>query len=144
MHHCADPSHPAAWPDERFLAAFLASDLPASAFDHQGHLRAAWLLLQRHPLPEAIERTCDGIARLAARLGAPGKYHRTLTEVLVRLMAEADAVAPARDFARFLHHHPALLQDARSLLARHYSPERLASEAARQRFIAPDRLPLPR
>ena len=137
-------SNPAAWSDADFLAAFLDSSMPAAGFDHRGHVRAAWLLLQAHPLPEAVELTCDGIARLATRLGVPGKYHRTLSEALVRLMAEGGAGDRAQSFEDFVRANPALMQDARGVLARHYSPELLATEAARLRFVAPDRLPLPR
>jgi hypothetical protein len=129
--------------DDDFLAAFLDCSIPPGAFDHRGHLRVAWLLLQRHPLDEAVERVCDGIARLAAHLGVPGKYHRTLTEALVRLMAHGGAASAELGWEEFLRANPALVSDARGLLARHYTPERLESAEARARFVPPDRLPLP-
>ena len=53
--------------DDDFLDAFLTCRVPASAFDHRGHLRVAWILLQRYPVGRAVDITCDGIARLAAR-----------------------------------------------------------------------------
>ena len=59
--------------DEEFLAAFLDARLTGADFNHQGLIRAAWLLLQRHPLPQAIDRTCSGIQQLATKLGAPQK-----------------------------------------------------------------------
>lgn len=129
--------------DDDFLAAFADARLGPAEFDHRGHLRAAWLLLRRHPLPEAIAHTCAGIRRLAAQLGAPDKYHHTVTEALVRLIAAADAAQPAPHFTDFLRQHPALVDDARAVLARHYSAERLADPAARGHWLAPDRLPLP-
>lgn len=129
--------------DLEFLDAFLSCRLDVAGFDHRGHLRIAWLLLQRHPLEVAVERTCDGIQRLAAHLGVPGKYHRTLSEALVRLMAAADAAAPASSFDAFLTNHPELLVDARAVLARHYSPARLTDPAARTTFLPPDLQPLP-
>lgn len=128
--------------DEQFLAAFLDSSLPAAAFDHRGHLRAAWLLLRQHPLEVAVERICDGIARLAERLGAPHKYHRTLTEALVRLMAAAGAAATPT-WQDFLAENPGFVQDARRQLTRHYSEQRLALPEARRSFLPPDLLPLP-
>ncbi|HZX31606.1 MAG TPA: hypothetical protein VFF03_09665 [Rhodocyclaceae bacterium] len=134
---------PNAMSDDRFLAAFLDSAMPASGFDHRGHVRAAWLLLRRHPLEEAVDVTCDGIARLAARLGVPGKYNRTLSEALVRLMAQGGAADRALSWDGFVQANAPLMDDARGLLARHYSPERLAAPAARERFLTPDRLPLP-
>ena len=141
--HTTAPTQPATWSDADFLAAFLDSSMPAAGFDHHGHVRATWLLLQAHPLPEAVELTCDGIARLATRLGVSGKYHRTLSEALVRLMAAGGAADRAQSFADFVRANRALMQDARGLLARHYSPQWLATEAARLNFVAPDRLPLP-
>lgn len=62
---------PDAISDDEFLSAFLDCSMPATGFNHRGHVRAAWLLLGRYPLEEAVEQTCAGIARLAAHLGAP-------------------------------------------------------------------------
>lgn len=127
--------------DNQFLAAFLEARLDRTQFDHHGHLRAAWLLLRRQPLPEAIETTCRGIEALALKFGAPGKFHRTRTEALMRLMAPA--ATGAADWAQFLQRETALVADARALLARHYSSARLDSDAARLGFVAPDLAPLP-
>jgi hypothetical protein len=129
--------------DDQFLAAFLDSSMPPSGFDHLGHLRAAWLLLQRLPLEQAVETTCDAIARLAARLGVPGKYNRTLSETLVRLMAHGGGVDRALSWSGFLAGNAELKDDALGMLARHYSDETLTSPAARERFLPPDRQPLP-
>lgn len=134
---------PKAMSDDQFLAAFLDSSMPPSGFDHLGHLRAAWLLLQRQPLNQAVETTCDAIARLATQLGVPGKYHRTLSEALVRLMAHSGGADPALPWSGFLAANKELQTDALGVLARHYSDELLASPAARECFLPPDRQPLP-
>ncbi len=117
--------------DTTFLAAITGCTLPASEFGHRQHLRLASLHLQAAPLEVAIERTCADITRFAAHHGAHAKFHRTITEALLRLMA---ARGPE---------DAALLDDARGLLARHYSPTLLTSPEARLRFIQPDLLPLP-
>lgn len=127
----------------QFLAAFLDASMPAAGFDHHGHLRAAWLLLQREPLERAVRDTCEAIARLAARLGVPGKYHRTLSEALVRLMAEGGGADPALSWDGFLAANGELVNDACAVLARYYSPSLLNSPAAREHFLPPDRQPLP-
>lgn len=132
-----------ALPDDVFLAAFLDARLAPADFNHRGHLRAAWLLLQRRPLEEAVADTCEGIARLATRLGAPDKYHRTLTEALVRLMAHGGAADPALGWEDFLATNAPLVRDARGVLAQYYRPDTLDSAEARQRFLPPDRQPLP-
>lgn len=129
--------------DESFLAAFLDATMPPAGFDHEGHVRAAWLLLRRLPLAEAIEAICGGIERLATHLGVPGKYHRTLSQALVVLMAAGGAARPELSWEAFKRANGPLMDDARSLLARYYSPERLAEPAARASFVPPDRQPLP-
>jgi hypothetical protein len=129
--------------DDQFLAAFLDASIPPSEFDHRGHLRAAWLLLQRRPLPQAVADTCAAIHRLATHLGVPQKYNCTLTTALVRVMAQAGGTNPELSWEAFLAANEALVRDARAVLARHYSPELLESPAARQGFIPPDRQPLP-
>lgn len=129
--------------DDEFLAAFLDGSMPPSGFDHHGHVRAAWLVLRRHPLDQAVEEVCGGIERLAARLGVPDKYHRTLSEALVRLMAHGGATRPDLSWDDFLRANRPLMDDARAVLARHYSASLLATPAARRCFVPPDLAPLP-
>jgi N-formylglutamate deformylase len=128
--------------DEACLEAFLRCALTAAEFNHRNHLRIAWMHLQRYPLDDAIARTCDGIARLAAHLGVPERANRTLTEAVMRLMAYHGAADPRLPWETFIANTPALLTDCKTLIARHYSPELIAR--ARHRFLPPDRLPLPR
>lgn len=129
--------------DDAFLSAFLDGSMPPAGFDHYGHVRIAWIMLRRYPLKEAIAATCDGIKNLANHLGVPGKYHRTLTEALVRLMAHGYAADPHCSWETFIARNPELMNDAKGLLAKHYSDARMAATEARLSFMAPDRLPLP-
>jgi hypothetical protein len=129
--------------DDEFLTAFLDCRLDAKCFDHRAHVRLAWLVLNRYPLEAAVERICSGISRFAAHLGATQKYSRTMSEALVRLMAHGGAGTPEMTWDEFTRANSWLVSDIRGMLARHYSPERLDSLEARQRFVAPDRLPLP-
>ena len=129
--------------DEDFIAAFLECRLDAKCFDHRAHVRIAWLMLNRYPLEAAVERICSGIARFATHVGARDTYNRTMSEALARLMAHGGAGSSAMTWDDFIHANPWLVSDIRGMLARHYSTERLDSLDARQRFIAPDRLPLP-
>ncbi|WP_374582599.1 hypothetical protein [Pseudoduganella sp.] len=114
--------------DQTFLRSLENCTLPAQQFNHAGHLRLACLYLAQHPLDEAVARTCATIRAYARHLGAADKYHATITVALVRLVHALG---------------PAALDDARAVLALHYSPELLASPAARAAFAAPDRAPLP-
>ena len=134
---------PKSMSDDQFLAAFLDSSMPPAGFDHLGHLRAAWLLLQRRPLEDAVSETCNAIAQLATRLGVPGKYNRTLSEALVRLMAHGGATDRALSWPDFLAANADLVGSARLVLARHYSDDTLNSAVAQECFTPPDRQSLP-
>jgi len=128
--------------DEVFLSAFLDCSLPPEKFNHRAHMRVAWLLLGRYPLEEAIERICEAIQRYATHLGAAEKYHRTLSEALVRLMAQGVG-RTSRSWEHFLDANTELLCDVRGMIAKYYSPECLASSEAKRTFVPPDRQPLP-
>jgi hypothetical protein len=125
--------------DDRFLARFASRDLGPEHFDHRGHLRMAWLHLTRYGRDEASQRVCAGIRALATQFGVPGKFNHTLTAALMHIMANRLAGSPDSDFDAFLAANPDLLADARGLLARHYSDERLDSEQAHAGWIEPDR-----
>lgn len=114
--------------DQAFVSSLENCTLPPEHFNHAGHLRLACLYLARHPLDEAIARTCATIRTYASHLGAADKYHATVTIALVRLLHARGAAA---------------LADAPALLALHYSPGALATPAARAAFAAPDLAPLP-
>ncbi|SDZ78171.1 MerR family transcriptional regulator [Microbulbifer marinus] len=128
--------------DETFLAQFCDQTLNPEHFDHRGHLRVGWLYLNRLPLPQACTRVCDGIRALAMALGAADKFHHTISEGLVRIIAERMAGTAAENFDQFLAANPDLLADARGLLTRHYSDACLHSAAARCSWVQPDLAPL--
>lgn len=131
--------------DDTYLALFERRELGPEHFDHRGHLYMAWLHLTRYGLEEANRRVCDGIRDLAVGFGVPEKYHRTLSEALMRIMAGRLDEAPAGEgFEAFLDRNPDLVRDARAVLERHYSPARLDSDIARAGWVEPDRLPIGR
>lgn len=129
--------------DEEFLIAFESARLSPPAFDHRAHLRAAWLMLRSYSLEEAVHNTCHGIERLATRFGAREKFHRSVSEAIVRLMSRAIADHSSQSFDEFLRANPWLLGDIRAVLAEYYSSSQLYSERAKQHFVPPDLKPLP-
>ncbi|UGQ46565.1 hypothetical protein [Massilia endophytica] len=129
--------------DEDFLRQLGDCTLPPQHFNHLGHVRLAWLNLRRRPFGQAVQHTCGTIRNYATHLGASGKFHCTVTTALVHLLREAGACRPDLDWEGFLCEAAPLLADARGRLSLHYSEGVLASEAARQAFVPPDRAPLP-
>ena len=66
---------------ERFEACALEE------FHHADHVRVAWTLLRRLPLPDALERFALALRRFAAAAGVAQKYDDALTRRYVGLIA---------------------------------------------------------
>ena len=86
--------------DSDFLQQFEDHTLDPSHFDHLGHLRLAWLYLNRYELELAIDKVTNGISGYAASLGATDKFQHTLTEALVRNMADRIKTSKFGQFER--------------------------------------------
>lgn len=121
------------------VSAFEAGTIDAERFDHRAHLHVGWCYLRQYPLAEAIVRFTSALRALTVRLGAEGKYHETISWFFLILIAERMAEVSVGDWEAFRKANRDLFGNAGELLRRHYSPERLASERARERFVLPDR-----
>jgi hypothetical protein len=138
MHDHPRHDHPGI-DDDELLSRFAANTLPA--FPHEEHLHVVFVHAGRHPEEVTLAFVRDGIRRMATANGAPQKYHETRTAAWVRLIAVARS-GFAGAFDEFLDVHPELLR--RDLLSDYYSDDVLDSDAARERFAAPDLRELPR
>ncbi|NGY05032.1 hypothetical protein [Solimonas terrae] len=135
---------PAHIDDRELLAGLADGSLPAARFDHENHVRVAWLCLRDADGRAAGEaRFCNLLRTYVAGLGASDKYHHTLSVALLRLIDARRRVRPELDWPAFAALHRELFVDARGLLARHYSAARLNSAAARREFVDADGEPLP-
>lgn len=114
---------------------------PAGEFGHREHLRLAWRELREHDRDIAVSRIETAIRHVAEAHGAPDKYHRTMTEAWAALVGYHLAEEPRLTFDEFLARFPGLLDGG--LLKRHFSPELLATPAARATWVDPDLRPLP-
>ncbi|POZ61695.1 hypothetical protein [Chromobacterium alticapitis] len=128
-----------------FLRQLEANALPASDFNHQAHLYAAWGYRRDYPAPEAAARCAHTLSRFAMANGEAAKYNHTLTMALLAIAYSRVASNPvlADDWQAFLNNCRDLAQDARAVLEQHYSSERLSADSARKAFVKPDRKPLP-
>jgi hypothetical protein len=119
--------------DEELVHSFFES-LP-DGFHHRDHLRLAWLAVARKgSADDALPLVEHAIQGFASAHGAGRKYHRTLTEFWVRLVAHARDARPELDFEEFLAAFP---------FERHWSADELWSEQARGGWVEPDLAPMP-
>jgi hypothetical protein len=124
--------------DEEFLSRYETCAL--HHFSHDDHVRMAFAYARRGGEAAAVEGA-RRIRNLAVTLGAPGKYHDTITVAWARVVARHAAESAAQTFAEFLDEYPQLRR--RDLLTAHYSQDRLFSPRARAAFVEPDLVPLP-
>jgi hypothetical protein len=124
--------------DEQFLSAIASAELRPSQFRHADHLRLAWLQVRRAPsLEQAEYLVASAIRGFALKHGVLRLYHATITLAWVRLIAKHDEGS----FAEFLRDNEWRLN--RELLHRFWTPELLASDAARKSWVPPDIRVLP-
>lgn len=129
--------------DDAFIDAMEDRWLDKECFRHFDHIRLAWLYLSRASLPAAADRFVATLRAFAVHhLGDERKYHHTITQAFMLLVADARSQA-SRDetFVSFVTRCP-LLFDKTALL-HYYSEPVLMSADARARWVEPDRRPLP-
>lgn len=124
--------------DQEFIQQFEALTLDPVHLNHQGHLRLAWLYLQKDHLGRAIELTCSGIKAYAESLGATDKFHYTITDGLVRVIWQRMQDVQSTDWRAFLESNQDLQKDALQVLYQYYSEHVLFSEAAKTSWVLPD------
>jgi hypothetical protein len=131
--------------DDELWAAFSTHAISHAGWNHEAHVRTAFLFVHRFDLDEAHLRMRAGIIRMNERHGlvetSARGYFETLTRVWLLLVADARRRSGAADSRRVLAACPELLE--RDLPLRYYSRARLMSVRARAVFIDPDLAPLP-
>lgn len=126
-------------PIDALVRAFEERTIDPETFGHREHLYVAWHYLREMPLDEAITRYVRHLRRLTTALGAPEKYHATITWAYLIALHDAMAEHPGLDFDELVRVHPELLDHRNGVLAMHYDPAELASVRARDRFVLPRR-----
>jgi hypothetical protein len=126
-------------PRDPLVAAFEAGTVDPGAFRHREHLYVAWHYLKELPLEEALPRYVGNLRRLVQRLGAPEKYHATVTWAYLVLLDEAmqDPELRAADFDALVARRPALLAPGLGALCEYYDRAELDADEARRRFVLP-------
>ena len=115
---------------------------PSGQFRHRQHINLAFVAVRRYGMPEATTRICDWIQHIAAYERAPQKYHHTVSQAWVEIVAHhVDADPHCADFDTFARRNPALLD--KRLLSRHYRSSTLAADPARRGWVEPDLAPFP-
>ena len=126
---------------ETLVTAFEECSLPYPRWTHRAHLAVALVYLIRYRYQLALDRVRIHITLYNRTRGKPDGYHETITVLHMRRVERylAEQVEPPSLIAA-LDELTGVC--AEGWLARHYSPERLASAEAKAGWVEPDREPL--
>jgi hypothetical protein len=119
------------------LREFVRGEVDPCEFPHREHVRMAFEMLRRHDFVETAYHYSAALRAMTAKIGKPEVFHQTMTIAFLAIIAERLQGGAYDDFAGFLAANSDLM--SRSVLTSSYSPERLASKAARATFLLPDR-----
>ncbi len=124
--------------DEEFLEQFRECKIDPAAFDHEAHLRLAWVHIRKYGLEKAKANIQAQLQKFVEYAGARDKYHTTLTVAAIEAVNHFMQKSSAQRFDEFIREHPKLKDDFKTLISSHYSFDIFSSEEARKGFVAPD------
>ncbi len=127
--------------DSEFIKAFESGTLNPQLFDHEAHIKLAWVYLNRYGEKEAIAKTCEGIRNFDRLHGDGTKYHATLTIAAVKAVHHFKRKSKATTFEGFIKEFPRLKTSFKSLLGQHYGIDIISDKKAKTEFVEPDLLP---
>ena len=127
--------------DKQFKTAFQNCQLAPKLFNHEAHLRLAWLLLKEYGLEKGMNVIQTQILAFVDNLGATDKYNKTLTVAAVKAVHHFMGRSKAFNFTDFITEFPKLKHDFKGLMRQHYSFDIYNSLEAKTTFLKPDLQP---
>jgi hypothetical protein len=135
-------SHQASDEDRQFRLAFDACTIAPSEFNHQAHVRLAYIYLTEGDADSAVQKMRDALLKFLEHNNVPrSKFHETLTRAWVLAVQHFMNRSTSTSATDFIANNPELL-DSKIMLT-HYSASTLFSADARASFVQPDLDPIP-
>ena len=129
--------------DRAFKAAFAACQVAPAAFNHEAHLRLAYIYLVDSRPEVAAQRMREALLAFLAHHQVPSaKFHETLTRAWVLAVSHFMDRAESSSYAEFAANSQPLLDS--KVMLKHYSASALFSPAARAAYVEPDLAAIPR
>lgn len=127
--------------DTQFEQQFESCTLDPNLFNHEAHLRLAYIHIQKYGQEKAIAKICNQLQVFVAHLGASDKYNATLTVAAVKAMYHFMKRSAANNFKAFIVEFPQLKNDFKKLMQSHYDFDIFNSPKAKSSFLEPNLLP---
>jgi hypothetical protein len=126
--------------DEEFDAVIADCTIDPALFNHEAHLRLAWIHLRRSGVEQAVVSVEERILGLVDFLGARDKFNKTLTIAAVRTVHHFLQRSGAQTFRELIAEFPRLKTHFRELIAAHYSFDVFHLQEAKETWMEPDLL----
>ena len=127
--------------DKEFESQFLNCTLDSSLFNHEAHIRLAWIHILNYGVDQAILNVDEQLIKFVASLGAEDKYNKTVTVAAVKAVYHFIQKSKSNNFKDFIDEFPRLKTNFKELLSQHYSIDIFNSENAKASFLEPNLLP---
>ncbi len=127
--------------DQEFKRSFETCTMPAAVFNHEAHLRLAWVYLGEYGIEKAENLVQEQLKKYVASLGAEDKYHTTLTVASIKVIHHFMSRSKSDNFKGFIAQFPQLKTGFRELIGSHYGFDIYSSKKARLEYLEPDLLP---
>lgn len=127
--------------DIEFIDQVFLLTIDPKLFDHEAHIRFAWVVLKDFDFNRAVTHIHDSIRGLDQKYGDGTKYHATITQALIEILKLRMVREFSADlnFDRFKGENQDILRYCKELLLEHYSQELLFSDQAKVNYIYPNR-----
>ena len=127
--------------DELFEAQFQNCTLNPALFNHEAHLRLAWIHVTKCGVEGAIENITSQLFSFVVSQGEINKYNKTLTVAAVRAVNHFVDKSGTDNFYDFIQQFPKLKSNFKELMRTHYKVDIFNAEIAKQNYLEPDLLP---
>ena len=102
--------------DNRFEREFRDLTLDPALFNHEAHIRLAWIHIKKYGPDKARVNICKQISLFDKTFGDGTKYDKKLTEGSIRLIDHHIKKSNSTDFVSFINEFPELKTDFLSLV----------------------------
>ena len=123
--------------DEQFETLFATAEFPSELFNHEAHLRLAYIHIQKYGLEIAEQNITEQLISYVSKLGASDKFHLTLTVASVKAIDHFMRRTQTDNFSELIQKHPGLNTHFKELIQSHYKEDIFNSEEARKRYMTP-------
>lgn len=127
--------------DRQFEQQFESLTVAPALFNHEAHIRLAWIHIHRYGLEQAIENVCTQIKAFATFHGDADKYNHTVTVAAIKAVYHFMLKSASDNFSSFIKDSSRLKTEFKQLMEAHYSMNIFTSAEAKSEYVKPNLLP---